>query len=239
MSKIATYPTLTREECKDAIKAVGAGNKEAGIDPVTVLVMSEPGVGKSAILEDLRMEMGEDEYDFIYVDGPNKDMMDIAATIPNHETKSLEHYTASLFKMGNGKKKVIMIDEALKVPKLMQPIYTRLYQERTVGDEALPDGSMVFATTNNSSDGVGDNLQAHTANRVSIVRMSKPSFKEWAAWATDKGISPLITACCAMYPRCSGRTQREMRRTTRTSSTPSGLIRCRLCRLAHCTSVMA
>jgi hypothetical protein len=201
MSKIATYPTLTREECKDAIKAVGAGNKEAGIDPVTVLVMSEPGVGKSAILEDLRMEMGEDEYDFIYVDGPNKDMMDIAATIPNHETKSLEHYTASLFKMGNGKKKVIMIDEALKVPKLMQPIYTRLYQERTVGDEALPDGSMVFATTNNSSDGVGDNLQAHTANRVSIVRMSKPSFKEWAAWATDKGISPLITACCAMYPQ--------------------------------------
>jgi hypothetical protein len=47
----------------------------------------------------------------------------------------------------------------------------------------------------------GDNLQAHTANRVSIVRMSKPSFKEWAAWATDKGISPLITACCAMYPQ--------------------------------------
>jgi hypothetical protein len=105
MSKIATYPTLTREECKDAIKAVGAGNKEAGIDPVTVLVMSEPGVGKSAILEDLRKEMGEDEYDFIYVDGPNKDMMDIAATIPNHETKSLEHYVAGLFKMGNGKKK--------------------------------------------------------------------------------------------------------------------------------------
>ena len=120
MSKIATYPTLTREECKEAIKAVGS--------TVTVLVMSEPGVGKSAILEDLRKEMGEDEYDFIYVDGPNKDMMDIAATIPNHETKSLEHYVAGLFKMGNGKKKVIMIDEALKVPKLMQPIYTRLYQ---------------------------------------------------------------------------------------------------------------
>ena len=52
MSKIATYPTLTREECKEAIKAVGS--------TVTVLVMSEPGVGKSAILEDLRKEMGED-----------------------------------------------------------------------------------------------------------------------------------------------------------------------------------
>jgi hypothetical protein len=28
MSKIATYPTLTREECKDAIKAVGLATKK-------------------------------------------------------------------------------------------------------------------------------------------------------------------------------------------------------------------
>jgi hypothetical protein len=27
MSKIATYPTLTREECKEAIKAVGVVTK--------------------------------------------------------------------------------------------------------------------------------------------------------------------------------------------------------------------
>ena len=119
MSAITTYPTVTRDEAKESIKALGAGNKELNLDPVTVLIMSEPGVGKTAILNDLRDEMGEDEYDFIYVDGPNKEMMDIAATIPNHETKSLEHYVAGLFKMGNGKKKVIMIDEALKAAAIV------------------------------------------------------------------------------------------------------------------------
>ena len=201
MSAITTYPTVTRDEAKEVIKTLGPGNKELGLDPVTVLLMSEPGVGKTQILNDLRQEMGEDEYDFIYVDGPNKEIMDIAATIPNHESKSLEHYVAALFKMGNGKKKVIMIDEALKVPKLLQPIYTRLYLEHEIGDDALPEGSTVFATSNNVSDGVGDVLPAHSANRVCILKMTKPSFKEWLAWATDKGISPLITACCAMHPR--------------------------------------
>jgi hypothetical protein len=193
MSAITTYPMLTREQTKEAIKAVGTN--------VTVMILSEPGCGKTAILHDLEREMGTEEYDFIYIDGPNKEMMDIAASIPNHETKALEYYVASLFKLGNGKKKVIMIDEALKVPKLMQPIYTRMYLERTVGDAPLPDGSIVFATSNNTSDGVGDVLPAHTANRMAIVRMSKPSMKEWLAWAQDSGISSVVRATVAMYPR--------------------------------------
>lgn len=201
MSAITTYPSVTRDEAKLTIKTIGPGNPETGLDPVTVLLLSEPGVGKTQILRDLSEEMGEDEYDFIYVDGPNKEIMDIAATIPNHESKSLEHYVAALFKMGNGKKKVIMIDEALKVPKLMQPIYTRLYLEHEIGDDKLPEGSIVFATSNNVSDGVGDMLPAHSANRVCILKMNKPTFKEWLPWATDKGISPLITAACAMHPR--------------------------------------
>ena len=193
MSAITTYPTLTREQTKEAIKSVGTN--------VTVMILSEPGCGKTAILHDLERELGTEEYDFIYIDGPNKEMMDIAASIPNHETKALEYYVASLFKLGNGKKKVIMIDEALKVPKLMQPIYTRMYLERTVGDAPLPEGSIVFATSNNTSDGVGDVLPAHTANRMAIVRMSKPSMKEWLGWAQDNGISTIVRATVAMYPR--------------------------------------
>ena len=193
MSAITTYPTLTRDQVKEAIKTIGKD--------VTIMILSEPGCGKTAILHDLEREMGTEEYDFIYVDGPNKEMMDIAASIPNHETKALEYYVASLFKMGNGKKKVIMIDEALKVPKLMQPIYTRMYLEKTVGDEPLPKGSVVFATSNNTSDGVGDSLPAHTANRLAIVKMSKPTMREWLGWATDAGISTVVRATVAMYPR--------------------------------------
>lgn len=202
MSKITTYPTLTIDEVKQSIMAVGAGNKELGIDPITVMILSEPGCGKTSILKDMQKEMPDaDDYDFIYVDGPNKEIMDIAASIPNHDSKTLEYYVSDLFKMTSGKKKVIMIDEALKVPKLLQPIYTRMYLERTIGDAPLPDGSIVFATSNNMTDGVGDMLPAHTANRLTIVQMEKPSPKLWLSWAGERGISPVIRACVQMFPR--------------------------------------
>jgi len=190
MSKVNFSLTTSIDETKQLIKSIGQTN--------TVIVVSEPGVGKSTILEMLKTEMGEDEYDFIYVDCPVKDMMDIAASIPNHQSKSLEYYVSSLFKMGNGKKKVIMLDEFMKSPKLMQIIYTRLMLERSVGDWQLPEGSYVFATSNNASDGVGDGMLAHVGNRVCLVNMRKPNHDEWNTWASANGIARPIRAWAAM-----------------------------------------
>lgn len=190
MSKVNFSLTTSIDETKQLIKSIGTTN--------TVIVVSEPGVGKSTILEMLKAEMGEDEYDYIYVDCPVKDMMDIAASIPNHTSKTLEYYVSSLFKMGNGKKKVIMLDEFMKSPKLMQIIYTRLMLERSVGDEQLPKGSYVFATSNNASDGVGDGMLAHVGNRVCLVNMRKPNHDEWNTWASANGIARPIRAWAAM-----------------------------------------
>jgi hypothetical protein len=190
MSKVNFSLTTSIDETKQLIKSIGQTN--------TVIVVSEPGVGKSTILEMLKTEMGEDEYDFIYVDCPVKDMMDIAASIPNHQSKSLEYYVSSLFKMGNGKKKVIMLDEFMKSPKLMQIIYTRLMLERSVGDWQLPEGSYVFATSNNASDGVGDGMLAHVGNRVCLVNMRKPNHDEWNTWASANSIARPIRAWAAM-----------------------------------------
>ena len=190
MSKVNFSLTTSIDETKQLIKSIGTTN--------TVIVVSEPGVGKSTILSMLKAEMGEDEYDYIYVDCPVKDMMDIAASIPNHQSKSLEYYVSSLFKMGNGKKKVIMLDEFMKSPKLMQIIYTRLILERSVGDWQLPEGSYVFATSNNASDGVGDGMLAHVGNRVCLVNMRKPNHDEWNTWASANGIARPIRAWAAM-----------------------------------------
>ena len=193
MSKINFTLAVSIDEAKTAIKTIGAH--------ITPIIVSEPGVGKSTILKMLQAEMDNNEYDFIYVDCPVKDMMDVAASIPNHDTKSLEYYVSSLFKMDSGKKKVIMLDEFMKSPKLLQVIFTRLMLERMAGDRALPNGSVLCATSNNSSDGVGDSMLAHAGNRVCLVRMAKPTASEWLAWATENGISRAIRACVAMFPR--------------------------------------
>ncbi len=192
MSKVNFRMTASISEVKDMIKVMG--------DQITHIVISEPGVGKSSILNTLRAEMGEDEYDFIYVDCPVKDMMDIAASIPNHENKSLEYYVADLFKMDSGKKKVIMLDEFMKAPKLLQVIFTRMMLERTVGDVPLPEGSIVFGTSNNVTDGVGDAMLDHAGNRVCKIHMRNPNASEWDAWAAKQGIARPIRAWAAMNP---------------------------------------
>lgn len=208
MSKINFRDTMSIKELRAFIPAVG--------EDITVVVQSEPGCGKTSLLSMIAMDNGDqwrkvgddypdDKYDYIYVDCPVKDMADIGMAIPNHESKTLEYYVASLFRMGNGKPKVILLDEFMKSPKLMQVIYTRLMLERTVGDEPLPEvngrRSIVFATSNNAADMVGDSMLAHAGNRVCIVPMAKPTVDEWLAWATEAGVSRVIRTFVKMFPR--------------------------------------
>ena len=204
MSKINFSLTATINEVKDLIREIGSTN--------TIAVISEPGVGKSSLLAMLAEDNGDqwrkvgddfptDKYDYIYVDCPVKDMMDIAASIPNHTTRTLEYYVASLFKMHTGKPTYIMLDDAFKAPKLTQIIYPRLMLEKTVGDEPLPDGSHVFITSNNATDGVGDTFAGHVANRITIVNMKKPTHEEWLQWATKNNISRPLRAWAAMTPK--------------------------------------
>lgn len=192
MSKVNFRATVSIDEAKTAIMAVGHG--------ITPIIISEPGCGKSSILKMIQQDMG-DVYDYIYVDCPVKDMSDIAMTIPNHQTQALEYYVSKLFKLDSPKPKVIMLDEMMKAPKLLQIIFTRLMLERTVGDAPLPEGSIVFATSNNASDGVGDNVAGHVGNRVCFLHMQKPDSGRWLKWANENGINRMIRAWVAMYPR--------------------------------------
>jgi hypothetical protein len=185
--------SVTIDELRVLIPTIG---KE-----ITPIIQSEPGCGKTSLLAMLKEDMG-DGYDYIYVDCPVKDMSDIAMTIPNHETKTLENYVGSLFKLSSDKPKVILLDEFMKAPKLLQVIFTRLMLERTVGDTPLPEGSIVFGTSNNQSDGVGDSMLAHAGNRVCILEMQKPAVDAWLAWATNNKVSALIRAFVHTYPRC-------------------------------------
>ena len=169
-------------------------------EKLTPIIQSEPGCGKTSLLSMLEDNMG-DKYDYIYVDCPVKDMQDIAMTIPNHDTRTLETYVGSLFKLDSPKPKVILLDEFMKAPKLLQVIFTRLMLERFVGDTPLPQGSIMFGTSNNQSDGVGDTMLAHASNRVCLLQMQKPKVEDWLVWASENAISPLIRAWVHMFPR--------------------------------------
>ena len=187
------HQQITIEELRTTIPAIAR--------TITPVIQSEAGCGKTSILKMLEQDLG-DKYDYIYVDCPVKDMSDIAMTIPNHETRTLESYVGSLFKLSSDKPKVILLDEFMKAPKLLQVIFTRLMLERTVGDIPLPEGSIVFGTSNNQSDGVGDTMLAHAGNRVCIIPMKKPDVTSWLPWAIENKVSPSICAFVHTFPRC-------------------------------------
>jgi len=183
---------ITLAQARVAIRTLGTTN--------TAIIKGEPGCGKSTLLKMLKEDMG-DGYDYIYVDCPFKDVGDTAMSVPNNARTRLTQVVSDLFMLDSPKPKVIMLDEFMKTPKLLQTMWTRLMLERTVGDHVLPEGSVVFATSNNASDGVGDSMLAHAGNRVTIYNLRKSNAAEWNAWATDNDISPEIRACVAMNPR--------------------------------------
>lgn len=192
MSKMNFNATVSIKELRKLIPLIGVD--------LTPIIQSEPGCGKTSLLNMIAQDLG-DGYDYIYVDCPVKDMSDVGMTIPNHATKQLEYYVSSLFKLDSPKPKVILLDEFMKSPKLLQVVFTRLILERMVGDVPLPSGSIVFGTSNNASDGVGDTMLAHAGNRVCIVEMAKPNVNEWLEWASANGISRVVRAFVAMFPR--------------------------------------
>jgi len=209
MSKIQFRKSVSIKELRKLIPLIA--------EDLTVVVQSEPGCGKTSLLSMIAEDNGDkwrsptdgtsiegDKFDYIYVDCPVKDMSDIGMTIPNHATKQLEYYVSSLFNLGDNKPKYILLDELMKAPKLLQIVFTRMMLERMAGDRALPKGSRLFATSNNSSDGVGDSMLAHAGNRVCIVEMAKPTANEWLEWAgyPQNAISRVVRAFVSMFPRC-------------------------------------
>lgn len=191
VSQVKSHQLVSISEVARLIATVG--------DEVTTVVVGEPGTGKTSILDLLRLRYG-DEYEYVYLDCPTLGDGDLHMLIPNRDTHMLESYISALLKFDSGKPVIIMLDEFLKVNKLMKVLFTRLMLERAVGSHVAPKGSKIFATSNLASDGVNDTIEAHVGNRVMMVEMAKPNHKEWLAWAVGAGISALTRAVVAMKP---------------------------------------
>jgi hypothetical protein len=93
-----------------------------------------------------------------------------------------------------------MLDEFGKGSKPVVNMLLPVILERRLGDVPLPEGSIVFATTNLSTDGVGDNIPAHAYNRMTVLDFANPSADEWIQWASNNGVVPEVLAFAKQYP---------------------------------------
>lgn len=167
---------------------------------VTYLCEGEPGIGKSSILSMLKQDPDMKDYQFIYIDCPTMDLPDVQ--LPYVENGVSKFATNALWGVESDKPKVIMLDELSKSSNVTRLLFTRLLLEHQIGNYELPEGSIVFATGNQTKDGVGDSFPAHMMNRVTSVTMRKPSAEEWIDWAQNNNIDPIVMAWVKQFPHC-------------------------------------
>jgi len=167
----------------------------------TVLLRGQPGIGKTAILQSLAKMMPD--YLPCYVDCANLDLGDVAMPVVDREIMATSYAPNKRFGVHKGQTRpvLLMLDELGKAARPVMNMLLPTIHERRVGDAALPTGSIVFATTNLDTDGVGDNIPAHAYNRMTVVRVANPTADEWVQWGAANHVAPEVMAFAKQYPQ--------------------------------------
>jgi energy-coupling factor transporter ATP-binding protein EcfA2 len=180
---------LSINQCAAAINAVG--------QHTTVLIEGPSGSGKSSILGMLNMPAHRK----VYIDCTQIDVGDIQIPSVNHATGTSTFYPNEVFGVHSDEPVVICLDEFGKAPRSVQNALLPVVLDRRVGTRPLPAGSVVFATTNLSSEGVGDTLQLHVRNRMSVIAMRKPTVEEYVNYSLANDGNPAVLAWVQETPQ--------------------------------------
>lgn len=160
----------------------------------TFILRGRPGVGKSSILAMLSKELPD--YLPCYIDVANLDLGDLGMPVIDKDTMVTHYAPNARFGIGENQHRpvLLMLDELGKASRPVLNMLLPVILEKRLGDRGLPNGSIVFSTTNLDTDGVGDNIPAHAYNRMSELVVAGPTVDEWLEWASDNEISPEVMA---------------------------------------------
>jgi energy-coupling factor transporter ATP-binding protein EcfA2 len=168
---------------------------------VRFLVRGEPGIGKSTMLSMIAKALPN--HNAAYMDVPNMDLGDIAMPVIDHDNKVTRYYPNARFRLHEGKPVVVMLDEFTKgaepIKNMLHPLLE--VTNPRLGDVSIDDESIVFLTGNLLTDGVGDNLKAHTRNRIVEIVVKKPDSDQWLEWAVNNDIDPSVMAWVQQFPQ--------------------------------------
>ena len=175
---------------------------------VRFLVRGEPGIGKSSMLSTIARALSS-THNASYMDVPNMDLGDIAMPVIDHENKVTRYYPNARFRLHEGKPVIVMLDEFTKGAEPIKNMLHPLLEVTAprLGDLFIDEGvtedngrSIIFLTGNLLTDGVGDNLKAHTRNRIVEIVVKKPDSDQWLEWAVNNDIDPSVMAWVQQFP---------------------------------------
>ena len=175
----------------------------------TVIVEGENGIGKTALFHALkRMDkfakhIAVNPIDCTQLSDGSVWMPDIDRDAGVSRELTNERFGVSKtnqFGVNGSKPILVMLDEIAKAPNFIKNVLAPIVYERRVGNDGMPEGSVVFCGTNLGVEGLGDNIQAHLRNRLVFVQMRKPTAEEWCHWALDAGVHSSVIAFVTLTP---------------------------------------
>ncbi len=180
--------SLSIDQTSDLIKAVGHN--------LTVIAQGYMGTGKTSGIK-ANLEAALPDHKYIEFDCTNKDIQDLSAPkfmkkVENMISDYVEFVPNAELGAHLGVKVIINFDEFFKAPQPVQKGVRRIMLERKVGNITLPEGSIIYGTTNKSGEGLGDALPAHQRNAIVVVQTRKPSVEEYLGWGLNNDMDPVM-----------------------------------------------
>ena len=191
MSKVnKSFDSVSLSDAANVIGAIG--------DRVTCLFTGEMGIGKSSMLGVLKERFPTHKP--VYLEAQLLDLGDLQ--MPRFNGDVVSFVPNEALGVHEDKPIILMLDELGKASKSVLNALLRIMLERKIGDKSLPEGSLVFATTNMALEGLGDNIPAHARNRLCQMKIRKPSAMEWVEdYGINAGVHPVILGAAIEFPQ--------------------------------------
>ena len=191
--KASSMYALSLDQTANAIKVGGHLR--------TILVKGHMGTGKSSLLNMLAAELPG--HIPCYFDCTTKDLGDI--TIPNIAKMDdgsgyVTYLTNEELGVHLNQPIILMVDEFGKANPAVKNALMRPMLERKIGSQTLHPESIVFATTNLGSEGLGDMLMPQQRNRITPITARKPDNLEWIEWGLNNDIDHHLLGWCRDNP---------------------------------------
>lgn len=175
---------ISLDQAADLIAAVGSQR--------TVFMRGHTGNGKTWTAAKLPERAGFEHYKSMVVDCANLDGGDVMVPMPNRERGCTEMLPNELFAPAMESPHIIVLDELEKAPRIVIKALLPLIYDRRVGTRNLHPDTIVVATGNLESEGLGAAMEAHETNRMVEVEIRKWGNMEWLAWGINHNVHPAI-----------------------------------------------
>ena len=192
MSSLAAANQLKVSEVQTIIKGLHAHGK---IGEISVYLSGPPGIGKTALYEQMAKELDADYEVFLTATMDPTDVSGIpnangvlTTFLPPERLVNLTGYNK------NGKFTIATFEDLPACNEQVFAALFRLFHEREVGGYKIRDNVLMCATGNRSGDRAGaQELPTALANRFVHYELGVDS-DEWCRWAMLNSIDPIVIA---------------------------------------------